>query len=87
MSAEPAESRPAQRKQARQRSRLTFAITLVFFVCGVVAVVQLLAIHRELNQRAGENIVWALAQAQNHRRGCIVGRALLVVVKPSEVTV
>lgn len=66
MSAEPAESRPAQRKQARQRSRLTFAITLVFFVCGVVAVVQLLAIHRELNQRAGENIVWALAQAQNH---------------------
>lgn len=45
--------------------RLTLAATVLFFAGSLVVVWQLLVLHRELSQREGENMVWALAQAQH----------------------
>ena len=43
--------------------RLTLVATVLFFAGSLVVVWQLLVLHRELSQREGENMVWALAQA------------------------
>ena len=45
--------------------RLTLVATVLFFAGSLVVVWQLLVLHRELSQREGENMVWALAQAQH----------------------
>ena len=44
----------------------TLVATLLFIVGSLVVVSQLFVLHRELSQRDGENMVWALAQAQNN---------------------
>ena len=60
---------PSSRQEPRSRQWLqswaTLAVTLVFFIGAFAVVWQLLALHRSLSQRDGENMVWALAQAQN----------------------
>ena len=45
--------------------RLTLAATLLFVAATLVVVWQLLVLQRELSQRDGENMVWALSQAQH----------------------
>ena len=58
-----AESRTALRPGLSYR--LTLAATLVFVAATLVVVWQLLVLQRELSQRDGENMVWALSQAQH----------------------
>lgn len=54
--------------QGRVRPRPIFLLSIVilFFGFSLAAITQLLVIHNELDQRDGENTLWALAQAQNH---------------------
>ncbi len=57
---------PAQRARRRLQTWATLLVTLVFFIGSLVVIWQLLELHRKLSRRDGENMVWALAQAQNH---------------------
>ncbi|MEG1202849.1 MAG: hypothetical protein RSD82_11860, partial [Comamonas sp.] len=51
--------------QRKLQYATTLVATLLFVVGSLVVISQLFALHRELAQRDGENMVWALAQAQN----------------------
>lgn len=56
--------------RSKLQYRLTLAATLVFVAASVVVAWQLLVLQRELSQRDGENMVWALSQAQ-HEAGVL----------------
>ena len=56
---------PSATRARRQRALLIGIIT-VFFVFSVAAAWQLVEINGQLRNRAGENTLWALTQAQNH---------------------
>ncbi len=57
---------PNKQRRARLGHIGSLAATLLFVVGSLFVIGQLFVLHRELSQRDGENMVWALAQAQSH---------------------